>query len=165
MSIYATVGLTEGGVQARDVDEVMAAQEAYLKHIIEQALMDARTESLRDTLSAIFDCCHQLVRPLQVCSDKLQASSHTLTQHVAQVRTPPRVCCPHEAVSASQHAEAVSASQLVRLAWVPVILLVGCQWHRAAALSRHVEHAAAVCEMQPAAWRQGRALRGLMPSR
>lgn len=78
-------------MQARDVDEVMAAQEAYLKHIIQQALMDERTESLRDTLNAIFDCCHQLVQPLQVCSDKLQASSHTLTQHQSQVRLPLRL--------------------------------------------------------------------------
>jgi hypothetical protein len=67
-------------VQARNVDEVMAAHDKYLNGIVSACMLDDHTQGLRTALEEIFSHCHRVLPVLRECDAQVTAKSSLLQQ-------------------------------------------------------------------------------------
>ena len=85
-------------VQAGNVDEVLAAHDAYLREIHAKALLTDDAEALRATLRDLFALARALLMPLSECRAEIAA----FVQAMQQVRHEPPLTphllaqCPHK---------------------------------------------------------------------
>lgn len=67
-------------MQARNIDEVMAAHDKYLNGIVAACMLDSHTLGLRAALDDIFHHCHRVLPLLRECDAQVTAKSSLLQQ-------------------------------------------------------------------------------------